>query len=269
MLLALRIHLKALGRCGYPGGGGQLTHAAVLRLIEAVDPAVSREVHDRLYPITTSGLRKANVAPLSQVTVSVGERVWVRVGVVGEPACVALLAALSPTGLVIPVGHIDFAVEHVEYDVLACANPTAIEALLLDAGQRTDPMRVVFESATSFSRQGLSLAMPVPESVFGRGRGSIGGLYARWRDAGGTDLDGFRGERLGARIVSHKAHRVRVYASQQPVDAFRGIAEYSADTSDDQQAMWALGLFAQFSGVGVARSMGMGQVRVGAGHSGL
>lgn len=262
MFLVLRIHLTALGQCGYPGGGGQLTHAAVLRLIETVDPLVSRDVHDRVYPLATSGLRTDAVPPLAHVVVHEGDRAWVRVGVVGEPACATLLGALAGSGLRLPIGRIDCAIERVEYETLLCPNPVSVDGLLEDARSRSGVMRMAFESPTSFSRRGLSLALPAPESVFGRGASSEGGLHARWQEAIGTGLGDFSGGRVGARVVKHHCSRAKVYAEQRPMDAFRGIAEYTASSTADRQAMWTLGLFAQFVGVGVARSMGMGQVRI-------
>lgn len=273
MLLSLVIGLEALACASYPSGGGQLTHAAVLNLIAASSGPAAQGAHDRLFSVTTSGLRTEWAEPLGYLEVQRGDAVWMRITVIGRPACMALLKTLGSPSVEVEIGRARFHVTAVEFDALACENPTTIEDISGRASEFRGPLRMDFASPTHFSRarnaaEGsqsrgeIWLAMPAPENVFGRGVSSSQGLLHEWNRVGGEGLSGFGGSRLGARILDHHACVAKVYAEQKTADAFTGIAEYTADSGAMQHALWTLGLFAQFAGVGASRAMGMGQVSV-------
>lgn len=262
LLLALRIRMKSLDVCGYPAGGGLLTHAAVLRLIESVDPIVSQRAHDREFPVTTSGLRVEGRPALSHVSVRPDASVWMRVTVAGQPACFALLRALSRSDLRVDLGRAGFVVTGTEFEPLACANPITIDELADDASSRTGALHMEFVSPTNFSRKGAWLAMPSPENVFGGDTNDDKGLIAAWNSLGGSELGAFSGKHIGTRLVEHHSCRAKVRAQQADGDAFTGSAVYTALTEAEQRSLWALGLLAQFAGVGASRSAGMGQVAV-------
>jgi CRISPR/Cas system endoribonuclease Cas6 (RAMP superfamily) len=262
VLLSLVIRMAALSHADYPGGGGQLTHAAALDLIAASDRAAAQSAHDRVFPITTSGLRMDGSRPLSYVAVTPGDEAWMRVTVIGRPAAMAMLESLGASQVELDIGRARFAVTGVALEPLHCGNPTTVDSLLEQAGAMSCPMSMAFTSPTHFARRGIWLALPTPETVFGHASASGQGLVEHWTRAGGAGLGDFNGAFLGARIISHQACVARVHARHRPADAFMGVAEYTADSDAHRRAMWALGFLAQFAGVGASRSMGMGQVAV-------
>lgn len=265
MLVSLRIHLVACGAGDFPGGGGLLTHAVALDLLRRGDPRVSQAVHDGLHLVTTSGVLCEGAQPAGHVRVSAGDRCLIRITAAGDSAAGALLQGVHDSAGALRIGRTVFEVGEVEFDELEGGNPTGFNELLALAGRKDPfvPLRMRFASPTTFTRGSVRVAVPSPELVFGM-VGSIGsgtGLAGRWAKAGGPAvLDGFKGASLGVRVLELRSGTARVRHDSPSTDTFMGVCEFTSPKPSDVLPMWALGLFAQYAGVGWKTAMGMGQV---------
>lgn len=264
MLVSLCVRLTARSRADYPGGGGILTHALGLDLIRRENPQASQLAHDGKLLITTSGLLQPGVAPLGYVRVDPGDICAVRITAAGEPAAGALLRSLHSGPAVVQIGRADFEVVSIGLERVEGGNPASFGALLETAKSKdpTLPMKVEFVSPTTFRRGRTWLAIPAPEQMFGSGAPDADrGLIAKWCTVGGPAIfNGFSGTRIGVSGCELRTGESRVRADNPFAPTFTGQCEFMAATPSGTRAMWALGLFAQFAGVGWKTTMGMGQV---------
>jgi hypothetical protein len=255
------------------------------------DTALETSASGRRDILTTSGLmRSPDGQWLSHGTPERalrGERLFMRVTVVGERSAGALLRGLKGLDTVELHGapcSVDDAFLGREGD----EGMTGLGVLLERAAQVNGNPQLGFATPTAFKRHGTWLALPSPENVFGRGPsesprptlparsgddptsraeptvGPAPGLVGRWIAAGGQDVfAGFSGARVGAAVIRLPGHTVR--PKQSMIDAFTGECRFSAGGNiDDSRRLWALCLFAQYVGVGAKTAFGLGQVKVSA-----
>jgi CRISPR-associated endoribonuclease Cas6 len=269
MLISILLQLTTEHPASLPAHLGRANHAATLRRIAAIDPALAEQIHagDGPKPITCSGLwggRRNGEA----VTVQPGERCAVRISGLAAPVSRALEQALLAgppatwtlddhpfvvTGAVCDAGQEPWS-GRTTYEELAAAQ-------LLQAGRLPRQATLEFASPTAFKSAGMTVPVPLPGLVFGS-------LVERWNAFSPVTLSP-EARRFGEEMVAISRYRLESLAVGQKNSGLRiggvGRATYTALGGDRYWlgVMQMLADFALYSGVGVMTTTGMGQCRRG------
>lgn len=273
-LRKMELTLRAGERFDVPQSDGYSVYSALLSILASADEEVSQRVHDSsIGSLHVSGLQgpfgsgdrphHKRVLPDSEYSLSLG---------VTDPADKAIFEGLvselvlADTPLSLTHGHLDIGAFESE--------KTSHEALLTEADAVDDPtIEITFRTATCIEETGSVTTMfPTREAVFGS-------LLGKWSntapEALGFDISR---ETLMESVIekpdarSYKTHSVLVNrvddpdGGTQPIfrQGFSGTCAYVfKDASESvENAVTALALFAEYSGVGSAVARGCGDVSV-------
>jgi len=280
MLTSLIIHLKSTAAANLPASLGRAAHALLLRLIDAQEPALAQELHDRpgLKPYTASNL-VIGQRQSGSLQVQAGQSGWLRfTGLTGPVSQILQALAAEPPRTVELDGH-HFEVAGASLD--PAHHPWAgrisyqeLAAPYLLAGQSAaghrPSLRLDFTSPTTFRSQGRYIPLPLPELVFGS-------LLDRWQAwapiALPPELRRFAAEAvalsrydLRTRSLPYKqGGQAEAGRSGMTIVGFTGQATFTALNRDRYwlSLLHLLAAFAFYSGVGYQTGVGLGQVRRG------
>jgi CRISPR/Cas system endoribonuclease Cas6 (RAMP superfamily) len=249
-------------------------YSALLSVVEGIDAEVSEQIHDsQLGSLHTSGLQGVfgDSDRAYHKTVRPGETYELTLGIV-DPADTeifqALVNALVLEGDGIALSHGDMAVEHFESE-----NTTHTE-LLEEAGSLDDPtIGMSFETATCIEEAGeITTLFPHRASVFLS-------LLGKWNRSAPSEhaLEVSRAD-IEANVIekpdphAYATHSVLVNRVENEEgetrnlfrQGFTGECGYAFKDASAavENAVTALGLFAEYSGVGSAVARGCGNVSV-------
>jgi len=272
-LRQIELALRSTDRFDVPQSDGYSVYSALLALLQSADGEVSQRVHDsEIGSLHTSGLRGAfgdgdrshhkRVLPNTEYTLSLG---------VTDPADEAIFEALV-SALVLADEPLGLTHGQLRIDSFESGN-TSHEALLTEADALDDPtIEMEFRTATCIEEAGSVTTMfPTRGAVFGS-------LLGKWNNtAPELELDVSR-ETLAESVIekpdarSYDTHSVLVNrvddpdGGTQPIfrQGFSGTCAYAFKDASESvvNAVTALALFAEYSGVGSAVARGCGDVSV-------
>ncbi|MBX0330709.1 CRISPR system precrRNA processing endoribonuclease RAMP protein Cas6, partial [Oscillochloris sp. ZM17-4] len=173
MPTAMIYTIRPRAAASVPSSLGRATHAAILRLIQAADPALSARIHDDegVKPLTVSNVQGLGPGRFSQAR---PERDYTMRVTLLSAELEAIAAGWTPEAL----GELDLdghawqvlarADDPAQHDWASHASYEQIAAPLLDRPADL-PMRwdIQFASPVTFRRRGVNLPFPMPELVFG------------------------------------------------------------------------------------------------------
>jgi CRISPR/Cas system endoribonuclease Cas6 (RAMP superfamily) len=272
-LRRIELTLRADERFDVPLSDGYSVYSALLALLQSADDAVSQRVHDsEIGSLHTSGLR----GPFGDGDRSHHKRMLtdteytLTLGVTDpddEAIFEALVSALVLADEPLELTHGQLRIESFE------SENTSHEALLTEADDLDDPtIEMTFRTATCIEEAGSVTTMfPTREAVFGS-------LLGKWNNtAPELELDVSR-ETLAESVIekpdarSYDTHSVLVNrvddpdGGTQPIfrQGFSGTCAYAFKDANESvvNAVTALALFAEYSGVGSAVARGCGDVFV-------
>jgi len=265
-LVSLVFTLTAPQAVTLPRHLGRASHALLLRLIGARDPALAAELHEGSgpRPFTCSGLVGGR-GQGDSLLLGAGEEAWLRfTGLNGAVSGHLLALAQEPPNAVeldgvalrVAGATVDPA-EHTwagrgEYrDLLAVGDGAA------DGRARRVTLR--FASPTTFRSQGVNMPVPLPYLVYGSLLGrwqayspvAVSGEFRRYAE----EMVALARYRLRTRVVRTKAGGMQV--------GFVGEASFVALSADRYwvAVLRALTGYAFYAGVGALTAQGMGQAR--------
>ena len=251
---------------------GRANYANILALIQRIDPALGKAIHDGdgPKPLTCSALldERGHSCRMSKGGYPISQQQTYRVRVTGLiPEVTAVLArALGedpPTHWSI-ANHaftvssttcdptVDPWTDHVTYEELASQQ-------LLQSGRVDRKVKLLFASPTSFRSKEMHVPVPLPNLVFGS-------LVERWNHFSPVTLSPEM-RRFADEVVALSNYEFRSRTVDQKgrgaIIGGVGRATYSALSGDRYwlASMQMLADFALYSGVGVKTTTGMGQVR--------
>ncbi|MDB9253956.1 CRISPR system precrRNA processing endoribonuclease RAMP protein Cas6 [Halorubrum ezzemoulense] len=272
-LRQIELALRSADRFDVPQSDGYSVYSALLALLQSADDEASQRVHDsEIGSLHTSGLRGAfgdgdrshhkQVLPNTEYTLSLG---------VTDPGDEAIFEALV-SALVLadePLGLTHGQLQIVSFESMK----TSHESLLTEADELNDPtIEMEFRTATCIEEAGSVTTMfPTRGAVFGS-------LLGKWNNtAPELELD-MSGETLAESVIekpdarSYDTHSVLVNrvddpdGGTQPIfrQGFSGTCAYAFKDASESvvNAVTALALFAEYSGVGSAVARGCGDVSV-------
>ncbi|MCB0165226.1 MAG: CRISPR system precrRNA processing endoribonuclease RAMP protein Cas6 [Anaerolineae bacterium] len=267
MLTSLVINLKAPADANLPAALGRANQALLLRLIAERDGALAGRLHDSNgpKPLTASNLMLGK-REKGSLRMAAGQAGWLRfTGLTVEVSEVLLALATEPpatveidgvslavTGATVdPAGH--HWAGHISYQDLAAP-------YLLGGESPPRWVSLEFVSPTTFSSQGRSVPLPLPELVFGS-------LLDRWQAfapiALHPEMRRFAQESV---VVSRYRLRTRGSPTKQGGTqiGFTGQVTFAALNRDRYwlNILHLLATFAFYSGVGYQTGAGLGQCRV-------
>lgn len=272
--------LTAEAPAALPATQGHHAHAAFLDLVNRVDPALAKWLHDApgRKPFTVSPLRGLPAPRAGLIEVPAGWRCWLRFTFLAQPVFATFLAALlhGADALRLQLGSGSFLVTEVR--CTPGSHPWAgwTTAETLAAQMRGGPARTAGPSS-SFS---FELATPTAWSLGGdRGRRIevlptpalfFGSLLSTWNawfgDALGRIGPELRDYLAEAVVVSymHLETRMFRYRDHLQVGTVGRVTYRLLGPPDTAEAriLAALADFAFYAGVGYRTTMGMGQVRL-------
>ena len=270
MLHALVLKLRAEETAGLPRTHGHQAHALFLRLVQAADPDLSRQLHDlqTRKPFTVSALRMPAGSQARTDQVGPAQAVWLRVTLLDDALFGPFMARfLRPGTPPLRLGSASLQVEEVigTPDRHPAAGYSTFGELLAGSG-RAHEIRLHFASPTAFSlgqtpggKKRMSV-LPEPVLVFDS-------LLRKWNQFAPPDLALDPALR---RIVEEHAvvaqHEVCTTMFQFPRHlqvGFVGRCLFDMPKGEDEhlRALNALADFASYAGVGYKTTMGMGQVQ--------
>lgn len=259
MLCSTVINLDVVeeGRVG--GASGQLAHAAFLDILRQMDPKLSALLH------AGNGLRPFTLSPLIGLTrgdgrVARGDRCRLRLTALDGRVFSAFLGRLVAGGVTprIRLGSAEFAVrEAITRGVDRWAGCDTWRGLLESGLSREIGLR--FASPTAFSFGKRTVAMPVPELVFG-------GYLSKWNAFGPGGMGRELIDRVREQLV---VSRYRLATQILEFDRYRqvgfvGVCWFEAIgawTEEELRRLNALAAFSFYAGTGYKTTMGMGQTR--------
>lgn len=272
-LRKIELTLRADERFDVPFSDGYSVYSSLLALLQSADDEVSQRVHDsEIGSLHTSGLRGAfgggdrshhkRVLPNREYTLSLG---------VTDPDDESIFEALV-SELVLADEPLELTHGQFQIDSFESEN-TAHDALLAEADTLNDPtIGMEFRTATCIEEAGSVTTMfPTRGAVFGS-------LLGKWNNtAPELELDVSR-ETLAESVIekpdarSYDTHSVLVNrvddpdGGTQPIfrQGFSGTCAYAFKDASESvvNAVTALALFAEYSGVGSAVARGCGDVSV-------
>ncbi|WP_128906435.1 CRISPR system precrRNA processing endoribonuclease RAMP protein Cas6 [Halorubrum amylolyticum] len=271
-LRQIELSLRADEQFDVPQSDGYSVYSALLALLESADEAVSARVHDsEIGSLHNSGLR----GPFGEGKRSHHKRVLsdreytLAVGITDpedEAIFEGLVSALVLADEPLELTHGRLHIESFE------SENTSHETLLAEAAACNDPsLEIEFRTATCIEEVGSVTTMfPTRTAVFSS-------LLGKWNKTAPDELElDVDRETLAASVIekpdarSYRTHSVLVNrvddadGNARPIfrQGFSGTCEYAfKDASDSvQNAVTALALFGEFSGVGSAVARGCGDV---------
>jgi hypothetical protein len=273
-LRRVELDLVPTSRFPVPKSDGYSLYSAFLAALDAVDPEASKRVHDsQLGSLHVGGLRGpfGDSDRRHHKTVLPNEHYGLTLGVT-DPADADVFQALV-RGLVLEDDRIELS--HGELQVREFESQNTTHADLLDeAGAYDDPaIGVDFRSPTCIEEAGdVTTMFPHRVAVFTS-------LLGKWNRTAPDDLElDFDREVLAASVIekpdarAYRTHSVLVNrvldddGNPRPLfrQGFSGHCEYAFKdpTESVENALTALALFAEYSGVGSAVARGCGSVEV-------
>ncbi len=271
-LRRIELTLRADERFDVPLSDGYSVYSALLALLQSADDAVSQRVHDsEIGSLHTSGLR----GPFGDGDRSHHKRMLtdteytLTLGVTDpddEAIFEALVSALVLADEPLELTHGQLRIESFE------SENTSHEALLTEADDLDDPtIEMTFRTATCIEEAGSVTTMfPTRGAVFGS-------LLGKWNNTAPDELALDIGRDTLIESVIEKPH-ARSYDTHsvlvnrvddpdggtQPLfrQGFSGTCAYAFKNASESvmNAVTALALFAEYSGVGSAVARGCGQV---------
>lgn len=170
-------------------------------------------------------------------------------------------------GQIIRLHEAAFAVEQVILDAASDPSTGHLQDsnLIVDGALKPTLSRTItldFESPTAFRRSSTTLAMPLPELVFGS-------LLRQWNRCNGIQLPP-EVVTFTAECIAVKRHRLHSYmlffdgSDYPPETGTTGWCQYVITTGDLywRGVVHALAAYSLFAGVGIRTAVGMGQVRL-------
>jgi CRISPR-associated endoribonuclease Cas6 len=249
-----------------PSSLGRATHAAVLRLIQAVDPALSARIHDEegVKPLTVSNVQGLGGGRFSQVS---PERDYTLRVTLLTPELERIAADWTPE----QIGALDLdgvwwqvvgrASQHDEHPWAGVASYEQLAAPLLDRpAELPTRWEIQFAAPVTFRRRGVNLPMPMPELVFGS-------LLEKWNSFAPISLPDevrrFAEERLA--VSRYDLHTLAGPTSGGALQIGAvGRCTYVAVGHDRywQACISTLARYAHYAGVGAGAARGFGQARL-------
>ncbi len=236
---------------------GRALHGLALGLVGAQDPALAADLHaqEGPKPFRTAGpfgegLRLAGRLRTGQTYTLVIAALEGRVGA-------ALKAALGPEARPVEVA-LDEAVCRLEAVGVEEIGYEELFGRYFPAGPVRRSLELTFDTPTAFHSGSKNVPLPLPELVFGS-------ILERWNGYApltlGQTVRDFARECVGIAYYDLKAWAVAVAGGKQV--GFVGRVGYRVLKYDPYftRALNLLADFAQFCGIGVKTSMGMGQAR--------
>ncbi len=270
----VRATLSPVSRFPVPDSDGYSVYSALLSVLSTVDEAVGSSVHDSpLGSLHSSGLvgRTADSNRAHHKTLLPSERYELSLGIVhpdDSDVFQALVNALVLSGETVELSHGELRVEEFESE-----NATHRE-LLRRAGECDDPtLGMRFETATCIEEaDGVTTMFPHRGAVFSS-------LLGKWNRSAPAELElDLTREEIEANVIekpdarSYETHSVLVNRVKTEdgenrnlfKQGFTGECAYAfKDASESvENAVTALALFGEYSGVGSAVARGCGCVGV-------
>ncbi|NTV64742.1 MAG: CRISPR-associated endoribonuclease Cas6 [Oscillochloris sp.] len=249
-----------------PSSLGRASHAAILRLIQAADPALSTRIHDDegVKPLTVSNVLGLGSNRFSQVSC---ERDYSLRVTLLSPALEQLAADWSPE----QIGAFDLdgtwwqvmgrAVQPAEQPWADAASYEQLAAPLLDRPAAL-PTRweIQFAAPVTFRRRGLNLPIPLPELVFGS-------LLEKWNAFAPISLPE-EVRRFADERIAISRYELRSLAGPTSGGALQigavGRCTYTAVGHDRywQACISTLARYAFYAGIGAGTARGFGQAQL-------
>ncbi|HXF63178.1 MAG TPA: CRISPR system precrRNA processing endoribonuclease RAMP protein Cas6 [Caldilineaceae bacterium] len=264
-LRSLVLHLTALEDGPLPGSLGETAHAAFYAAIQAVDPALSAQLHD------AQSRAAFTLSPLRGYgrTVRAGEQGWLRVTLLEESLFAAfahhLLAGPLPT---LRLGRVAFVIHEVHG--APGSHPWAGFTTLADLAALDpafDRWRLEFASPTAI-RWGEADNGTRRVELFPRPRMAIAGLRARWDQltgqGWGRDFEEWVERNVVVGAVECWQTGAFLFQRQRYLGGLGRLEYHLLDPSDAARAAHLNRLlhFAFYTGIGYKTTHGLGQVRV-------
>jgi CRISPR-associated endoribonuclease Cas6 len=242
---------------------GRAAHGALLGAVERVAPDLAREMHDEDKPraFTCSSLRGKRQAGKMTPELTY----TLRYTALNSPLA-ELLPTLFPIGAEIVLDDLPFVVTHATSDATQDAWAARMTYEELSArwllARETPDARIGLRlySPTAFKTTGILQIFPLPDLVFGS-------LLARWNSFAPVTLPE-EARRFAAECLVASRFQLETHAAPfKNENAFKsgavGNITYAALNRDRYwlSVMNLLADFAQFAGVGISTTMGMGQAR--------
>jgi len=273
-LRRIKLTLRADEPFPVPVSDGYSVYSALLAVLDEVDPDVSARVHDSpLGSLHSSGLVGSfgGSDRAHHKTVRPGDSYELRLGVV-DPADAAIFQALV-AGLVLEGDALELSHGTLRVESFESENVTHA-ALLKEAGSLNDPsLGIRFETATCIEEAAeVTTMFPHRVSVFSS-------LLGKWNNTCPEDLElVISMEAIRSQVIekpdadTYRTHSVLVNRVQgsdgnpQPIfrQGFSGECRYAFKNASEsvENAVTALALFGEYSGVGSAVARGCGNVEV-------
>ena len=266
MPTAIVYTIRPLTAASVPSSLGRAAHAAILRLIQAADPALSAHIHDDegVKPLTVSNVQGLGPGRFSQAS---PDRDYTMRVTLLTAELEAIAAGWTPEA----IGDLDLdghgwrvvarATQSAVHDWADSASYEQIAAPLLERPAEL-PARwdIQFASPVTFRRRGVNLPMPMPELVFGS-------LLEKWNAFAPISLpDEVR--RFAEERMAVSRYELRTLAGPTSGGALQigavGRCTYVAVGHDRywQACITTLARYASYAGVGAGAARGFGQARL-------
>jgi CRISPR-associated endoribonuclease Cas6 len=266
---AVRVELRPEQNAAFRAGGARPLHAALHRLLETVDPDLSRAVHDEdVKRFAVSPLYRADPAsPSARIPagdrVGAGERVWVRITTLERDVLSAFLAALAHAWMdrrPIDLDWHPFTIEAIEPLAWRDADAPSVTSYR-DLVAGTPPAAEValrFVSPVVIRNRGTFLVPDQPWSVFG-------GYLRRWRAFSDVPLPGIDEEAVRAGVTTVPGHSL----VSAPINLGFGrqvgyTGEVRFRVADDDRLRHGIAVLAEYAtwcATGARTTFGLGQTR--------
>ncbi len=263
---AIVFTLRPATAASVAGNLSRAAHAAVLRLIQAVDPALAARIHDDegRKPLTVSNVWGLGNSPASAVDPT--RDYYLRVTLLSDDL-ERIAADWTPDA----IGAFDLdglAWRVVARAVTAADHPWAGQAsyeqlatpLLSRAGQLPGAWTIQFASPTTFRQRGMNMPFPLPELVFGS-------LCEQWNASASFALPE-EVRHFAAECLAVSRYDLRSVASPTSGGVIQigaiGRCTYRAINRDRywRSCIDTLAGFAFYSGIGAGTTRGFGQARL-------
>lgn len=273
---ALVINLIAQNAGTLPGSVGELAHAAFYAAVQAVDPALSAQMHDaqERSAFSLSPLYGYWQSPQDgRIHVNPGQPGWLRLGLLDEALFAVFMQHILYSGLsdgapTIRLGNVDFAIREVQGS--PGSHPWSGYTTLADLAALNDtPTRwtLEFASPTAIRWEQADNGVRKVE-VFPHPRVAIASLRSRWDRLTGDQYGKEFEEWVGRNVVVGRVWNWQTepfaYKRQSYIGGTGKLQYVLLDPTDQTYAAHVNRLLhlAFFAGIGYKTTHGMGQVRV-------
>lgn len=272
-LASVQLILEPKKTVALPAWLGRAAQAFFLDALRLINPELSAAVHNGsvMKPFTASSLIGANTDD-GTLVIERGKRVELRYTVLHPHLVAVLVNGLIPRWCADGIMLHDQPFHVSAVNIQQHENPwsgVASFASLLEHAKPRRTLHLEFASSTAFKgTDGPFIPLPTPELVFSS-------LLDRWNRYSPLPLSETLYTQFARGIAIQQldiaTHEVRFGKKHwETISGFTGHVTYRIETVGDNKsasdAVWcslqALAAFAQYSGVGVKTTTGMGQVRV-------